>query len=112
MVAEPQPRQDRFERSVAAIEALLDERGIGRHALFHEVNEGTAFPDGTEAMSGHVVDERGRIYFFWTDWDAERERPRFSTWEEVAAEPAWSSSDEYLDARAAVGLPVPRRSRS
>jgi len=112
MVAEPQPRPDRFERSVAAIEALLDELGIGRHALFHEVNEGTSFPDGTEAMSGHVIDEQGRTYFFWTDWDRAHERPQFSTWVEVPAEPAWSMSDEYLDARAAVGLPPHLLSRS
>lgn len=112
MVAEPQHRPDRFERSVAAIEVLLGERDIGRHALFHEVNEGTAFPDGTEAMSGHVIDERGRTYFFWTDWDRERGRPVLSTWVEVDAEAAWSESDEYLDARAAVGLPPPRLARS
>ncbi len=97
----------RFERSIDAIRRLLDERGIGRYAIFREVNEGTAFPDGTEAMSGHVVDEQGRVYFFWTDWDAEHGRPVLSTWVEVAVEPAWSESDEYLDARAEVGLPPP-----
>ena len=107
MVAEPQPTPDRFERSLDAIRRLLDERGFGQYAIFHEVNEGTAFPDGTEAMSGHVVDELGHAYFFWTDWDVERGRPVLSTWVEVTAEPAWLKSEEYLQARAAVGLDSP-----
>ncbi len=98
------PAPDRDERALAAVEVLLAERGIGRHATFWEVGEGEEFPDGTESMSGNVIDIQGRVYFFWTDWDVEHGRPFLSTWVEVAAEPAWSTSDEYLDACAAVGL--------
>jgi hypothetical protein len=104
MIAEPQFAPDRYERAVAAIEALLTEIGIGRHALFHEVGEGKLFPDGSESMSGYVIDELGQVYAFWTDWDAARRRPVFTTWEQVEPEPALLASREYQEARQAVGL--------
>jgi len=106
MVAEPQFAPDRYERAVAAIHALLDDIGIGRRALFHEVGEGVAFPDGSESMSGHVIDELGRVFIFWTDWDAARGRPVFTTWEQIEPEPALNASREYQEARALVGLPI------
>lgn len=107
MTAEPRCAPDRFERAVAAIHALIGERGIGRHALFGEVNEGTPSPDGTEAMSGHVVDEQGRVFFFWTSWDDEHHRPTFTIWREVVPEGRWRMDEEYLAARRAVGLDRP-----
>ncbi len=109
MVAERHYEPDRFERSVAAIEALLGDLGIGRHAIFHDVGEGTIFPDGTESMSGLVIDERGRVFMFWTDWDAARGRPVFTTWKQIEPEPALMASPEYRSARSAVGLATPRR---
>ena len=66
MAAEPHYALDRFDRAIAAIEALLDDLGFGRRAIFHDVGEGTIFPDGTESVSGHVIDEAGRVYFFWS----------------------------------------------
>jgi len=109
VTADPRYAPDRFERAIAAVHVLIGERGIGRHALFGEVNEGTLFPDETEAMSGHVVDEQGRIHFFWTDWDAERQRPTFVIWREVLPEDRWLTDGEYLRARRAVGLDQPAR---
>jgi|SRR3954470_18377473 len=106
MIAEPQFAPDRYERAVSAIHALLDDLGIGRRALFHEVGEGKAFPDGSESMSGYVIDEQERIYAFWTDWDAARGRPVFTTWEQIEPEPALAASEEYQEARALVGLPT------
>jgi hypothetical protein len=104
MIAERQYAPDRYERSVAAIHALLDELGIGRRALFHEVGEGMAFPDGSESMSGHVIDSSGQVFVFWTDWDAARGQPVFTTWQRIEIEPAMLTSREYQEARAAVGL--------
>jgi hypothetical protein len=104
MAAEPHYAIDRFERSVAAIEALLDDLGIGRRALFHDVGEGTIFPDGTESMSGHVLDEHGRVFIFWTDWDAARGRPVFTTWQQIEPSPALTGSKEFREAQAALGL--------
>ncbi len=109
MTAEPRSAPDRFERALAAIHALIGERGMGRHALFGEVNEGTPFPDGTEAMSGRVLDEHGRVFAFWTDWDAERQCPVFVTWREVSPEAHTVADREYLEARRAVGLDRPAR---
>jgi hypothetical protein len=105
MVAEPDHAPDRYERAVAAIHALIEARGIGRHALFHEVGEGTAFPDGSESMSGYVIDALGRTYFFWTGWDGAHGRPILAIWEPAETDPAWRTSEEYHLARAAVGLP-------
>ena len=55
-------------------------------------------------MSGHVIDESGRIFMFWTDWDAARGRPVFTTWQQVEPASSLSDSSEYREARAAVGL--------
>jgi hypothetical protein len=105
MIAEPQFAPDRYERAIEAIHALIAERVIGRHALFHEVGEGKAFPDGTESMSGGVIDEQGRVFMFWTDWDDEHGRSSvFTTWQQIEPEPRLLESREYQEARAAVGL--------
>lgn len=109
MTAEPRYAPDRFERALAAIHALIAERGVGRHVLFGEVNEGTPFPDGTEAMSGHVLDEDGRVYAFWTDWDSERQGTVFVTWREVRTDAHMVADQEYLEARRAIGLDRPAR---
>lgn len=88
---------------------LLTERGIRRYGLFDEVGEGTLFPDGTEAMSGHVVDEHGDVYFFWTGWDQTENRPIFVTWERIGAEPSWLRSAEFRQALEEAGRsPTPR----
>ena len=104
MTAARAPLPDRYERSLAAIEALLPERVIGRHATFFEVGEGEEFPDGTESMSGSVIDSTGQVYSFWTDWDAARGGPTFDIWRRVEPPLDWSEDDEYRAARAAVGL--------
>jgi hypothetical protein len=104
MVAEPKYAPDRDERSIAAVEALLDDLEIGKRIIFDDVGEGTIFPDGTESMSGHILDERGRLFLFWTDWDAARERPVFTTWKQIEPEPRMMASKEYLQARASLGL--------
>ncbi len=104
MIAEQHFAPDRYELAVAAIRALLDDLINGQYALFHEVGEGVAFPDGSESMSGYVVDEQGQIHAFWTDWDAARGRPVFTTWEQIEPEPALIASREYQEAREAVGL--------
>ena len=107
MTAEPKYAPDRFDRAIAAIHTLVGERGIGRHAVFGEVNEGTIFPDGTEAMSGNVVDEQGRVYAFWTGWDSEHQGPVFITWREVRPGGRLSADREYLQARRALGRDRP-----
>ena len=107
MTAEPTYMPDRFERAIVSIHELIRERGVGRHALFGEVNEGVIFPDGTESMSGHVIDEQERIYAFWTDWDLVQQRPVFETWREVVPDGRLLSDREYLEARRIVGLDRP-----
>jgi hypothetical protein len=101
---------DRYELAIEAIHRLITERGIGWHALFHEVGEGEAFPDGSESMSGGVFDEHGRTYSFWTGWDTDQGRAVFTTWERFEPEPRLLESREYREARAAVGL-APASSR-
>src|SRR5687768_4192338 len=104
MVPEPQYAHDRDARSIAAIEALLDDIGIGKRGIFHDVGERTIFPDGTESTSGFVIDELGRVFIFWTDWDAARGRPVFTTWKQIEPEPSLKTSKEYQEASATLGL--------
>ena len=64
MVTAQAQTPDHGERAMLFIDALLAERGLGRYATFSEVGEGEEFPDGTESMSGFVIDEAGRVHFF------------------------------------------------
>ena len=105
MVTARTPAPDRDERAMSAVATLLTERGMGRHATFFDVGEGEEIPDGTESTSGFVIDAEGRVYFFWTDWDADRGGPTFGTWRRVDPPPdAWLESEEYRAARVSVGL--------
>lgn len=96
---------DEEERQAAALERLFAARGLGRHGTFWEVGEGTFLPDGTEDLSGFVVDDRGRVFFFWTGWDVGRGDVTFETWKPVKPESDWERNAEYRHARTAAGLP-------
>jgi hypothetical protein len=90
-------------REAQVLERLLAARGIGPHALFFVSGEGEFFPNGIEESSGFVVDHEGRVYSFWTGWDAERDEVGFTEWEQVEPEPSWREDEEYRQALEAVG---------
>lgn len=94
----------RIDDEAEILEALVDARRIGRHAFFFVTGEGEVMPNGVEDASGHVIDEHGRVYAFWLGWDARRNEPTFTEWEEVTPEPSWSQSAEYRHARKCAGL--------
>lgn len=88
-----------------AIGRLLRERGIGRHALFLTQREGTALPGGLEAVSGFVLDERGRVHGFWLSWDDARQALALAPFYRVEeAEATFQEDAEYQAARRALGL--------
>ncbi len=93
-----------IEGSAERLDALIAERIPGRHAWFWVVQEGATLPDGTYDESGHVIDEQGRVFAFWTGWDTARNTVTFESWEQVQPEPSWTDSVEYRQAREAVGL--------
>ena len=97
---------DEEERQMLALRRLLAARGIERFGVFSDIGEGTRLPDGTEDVSGYVVDDRGRVFFFWTGWDAARGEVALETWHEIAPKPGWEQSAEYRAARRAAGLVV------
>ena len=88
----------------ATLDALVRGRGLDRFAYFHVTGEGETFQNGMETTSGKVMDASGRVYRFWTAWDAERSTPTFRLWEPVESEPRWERSAADKRARAAVGL--------
>ena len=90
--------------AASMLDQLVAAQSLGRHAFFFVTGEDDTLPNGIEEMSGHVIDGQGRIFYFWTGWDRETDRPTFSTWEQVEPEPHWSDSAEYRRAREAVGL--------
>lgn len=102
MTIHPGSRQANDEAQI--LEHLVEARGLGRHAVFFVTGEGVTLPNGVEEASGHVVDERGRVYAFWLGWDDHEGAPAFTEWEEVQPEPAWRASREYWQARERVGL--------
>ena len=89
-----------------AIARLLRERGIERHALFLTQREGTMLPGGLEAVSGFVLDERGRVHGFWLAWDETRQTLTLAPFYLVEdAKTAFADDPEYQAARRTLDLP-------
>lgn len=86
------------------LDKLVRERGLERFAYFLVSGEGRTLPNGIEVTSGHVLDTSGRVFRFWTDWDAERNQPAFKTWKLATPNLRWEHIGEYQLARAALGL--------
>jgi hypothetical protein len=86
------------------LDRLIRARGLERFALFMLSGEGTTLPDGSEALSGYVVDPTGRVYSFWLGWDDEHREPALTEWAEEQPESDWLSNPEYRRAREALGL--------
>ena len=100
------PEQVPDPRARATLDALVRSKGLGRFAYFFVTGEGTFFPNGIEEASGSVIDDQGRVFDFWTAWDAQRGEVAFETWEQVEPSPRWLESAEYRRARERVGLRV------
>lgn len=99
-----QPDVHPLDDEAAILDYLIGARRIGRHAFFFVTGEGDTMPNGVEEASGHVLDERGRVYAFWLGWDDRQGAPALTEWEEVAPEAGWAESAEYRRAREQVGL--------
>ena len=93
------------DRAPDSVPELLRQKGLRRYGLFYVVGEGETLPDGSEAASGYVVDDCGRIFFFWVGWDDRCRGPTFTEWEEVVETEADRADPEYRRAREAAGLP-------
>lgn len=103
---EPPSPEHRPSRERRAIHRLLGERGIGRHALFLTQREGRTLPGGLEAVSGFVLDARGRVHGFWLTWDDARQILTLAPFYPVDdADRAFAEDAEYQEARRALGLP-------
>jgi hypothetical protein len=100
-----QTRPQRMRRDAyrATLDALIRSKDVGRFAFFDTTIEGRIYPNGMDETSGSIVDERGRVFEFWTAWDAGRGAPAFKFWREV--DPAKESGAEYRRAREELGLP-------
>jgi len=102
-----EPPEDGRASSVErqAIDRLLAERGVGRHALFLAQREGTILPGGLEAVSGFVLDDQGQVHGFWLAWDEDRQTLTLEPYYSVKdASRAFADDDEYQAARRALGL--------
>ncbi len=104
MLADKRNARERPTHGQETLRQLIRARGIERYGLFFGTGEGSFFPNGTEESSGYAIDDRGRVFFWWTGWDAERGAVTLETWEEVEPDSAWDQSAEYRRARQAVGL--------
>jgi hypothetical protein len=103
-VAAYPPAPEPYADYRARLDALVAARGLNRFAYFHTTGEGTIFPNGDESSSGNVLADDGRIFFFWTDWDVERNELTLKTWEESPEDAPSRPSSEYQRARAFLGL--------
>ena len=104
MLADDADAREPPTREATRLDRLIKEQGLKRYAVFLVSGEGKRLPDGSEDASGYVIDELGRVFFFWLGWDGERQGATFSEWEQVESEPDWARIGEYRRARRAVGL--------
>lgn len=80
------------------------------YTLFFVTGEGRNLPisrpgDDVEEMSGYVLDQQGRVFFFWFGWDPAREAPALIRWRRAEPQPHWEQSAEYRRARERMQLP-------
>ncbi len=87
-----------------ALHQLLAARGLVRYELFGVVGEGREMPNGLEEESGYALLPDGRVFFFWTGWDAERRAPILKYWDEATPGPDWTDDQEYVRARERLGV--------
>lgn len=92
------------QRQLDVLLDLVRTKGLGRFAFFLTSVEGSFMPDGTEEVSGCLIDEHGRVFSFWTEWDAKGSAPTLGEWEQIEPQPHWARIREYQEARKAVGL--------
>ena len=97
------PAQSHTERP-GILHKLLREKGLERYALFFLSSEDNQLPGGLEETSGFVIDDRGRIHYFWMGWDDEQGSVALTKWKRATPETHWRQSAEYRRARAAAGL--------
>jgi hypothetical protein len=102
MAIQREVRQETGQEDV--LTRLLHERGIDRYGLFLVSGEGRRLPGGVEATSGYVVNETGKVYFFWMDWETATNRISLTHWQEAAPDPSWLEEPEYRRALEAVGI--------
>jgi len=88
----------------AAIRAAIADRCPGPFAIFDATVEGRIYPNGVEEKSGLVLNEDGRIWFFWTGWDEKRQAVTIRHWDEEPITPLLTSGREYERARRELGL--------
>jgi hypothetical protein len=86
-----------------ALDALVKAEGASPYAPFFVAGEGRRMPNGLEETSGYVVDTHGRVFSFWTGWDAERGKMVFRHWDAVEPERDWLEDEEYREALDKVG---------
>jgi len=79
-------------------------KGLERFAFYLVVGEGKELPNGEGDASGYVVNEDGRVFFFWIGWDDERNTEILEIWREEEPGPDWLEHEPYRQAREAVGL--------
>ena len=97
------PRAPR-EVQRALLRAAIARRGLSRFAIFDICVEGRIYPNGFDEVSGSVLNEDGRIWFFWTGWDDERQAVTIRHWDEEPITPLLTSGPEYERARRELGL--------
>ena len=95
------------ETQRAAIRAAIAARGLSRFALFDTTIEGRIYPNGVEEKSGCVLNEDGRVWSFWTDWDDVRQQVTIKYWDEEPITPRLAHGREYARARRELGLDSP-----
>lgn len=96
-----------YERKRELLDELIRARiqPVQRYAFSFTTGEGRYLPGTTvEESSGYIVDETGRVFFFWFGWDTDTQAPGLIRWRQEAPASNWEQDAEYRQARERVGL--------
>lgn len=88
MLTEPHKQFRNPELIRVDLHRLIREHGLDQYGTFFVSGEGKLLPDGSENGSGYVIDAGGRVFWFWLDWDLDRQALALTQWEQVSGEEA------------------------
>ena len=70
------PTIDSLEKLDELMTSLFREQGvIGRWEEFEGSTEGGPLPGGIPKLSGTILAEDGRVFYYWLSWDSEKQAP-------------------------------------
>lgn len=86
------------KKSLQIIQRLLREKGIHKYEILHFIHEASeVLPGGIFPVSGKILTDKGKLYYFWLDWDEKKQDYSLGdvTLPDGTVDDYWSEADQY-----------------